>query len=172
MEDLILQPAALDLLEVAATATGPADPGYYIFREWCAMSEDKRSAALLNTQDLTGIMYLNTNLYFQAISIIGSPANRPHRKKWCIGQLGTRLSRGPKAIRFNCAAVCGDIVVIMREPYTKELGLLYDASKIITADNCQFWADFNPEKDLPGEGKLRMATLPRAILFGQGAVVP
>ena len=67
MEDLILQPAALDLLEVGATATGPADPEFYIFREWCAMMEVERSAALLNQQDLTGIMYLNTDLEFQAI---------------------------------------------------------------------------------------------------------
>ena len=59
----------------------------------------------------------------------------------------------------------------MREPYAKELGLLYDASKIITADNCRFWTDFDPENDFPGDGKLRMATLPRVILFGQGAVM-
>ena len=31
MEELILQPAALDLLEVAAMAAGPADPGFYVF---------------------------------------------------------------------------------------------------------------------------------------------
>ena len=70
------------------------------------MSEDKRVAALLNQQDLTGIMYLNTDLDFQAISVISSPAHRLHRADWCIGQLGTRLSRGPEAIRFNCTAVC------------------------------------------------------------------
>ena len=56
--------------------------------------------------------------------------------------------------------------------YVKKLGLLYNGSKIITAGNCRFWDDFDLEKDFPGEGKLRMATLPRAILFGQGAVVP
>ena len=98
MEDLALQPAALDFLEVTATATGPVDPGYYIFREWCTISEDDQSAALLNPQDLTGIMYLNINLDFQAISIIGSPAKRPQRKEWCIGQFGTRLSREPEPI--------------------------------------------------------------------------
>ena len=172
MEDLILQPAALDLLEVAATATGPADSGYYISREWCAMLGDERSAALLNPKDLTGIMYLNTDLDFQAISIISSTVNHPYQKEWYIGQLGTCLSRGLEAIRFNHAAVCGDIVVPMQEPYAKELGLLYDASKTITADNCQFWTDFDPEKDFPGDGKLHMAALLRAIPFGQGAVVP
>ena len=91
------------------------------------MSEDKQSVALLNPQGLTGIMYLNTDLDFKAISIISFPVNRSHRKEWCIDQLGTRLSRSPKAIRFNHAAVCGNIVVPMREPYAKELGLLYDA---------------------------------------------
>ena len=146
MEDLALQPAALDLLEVATTATAPADLEYHIFREWCAWSEDERSAALLNPQDLTGIMYLNTDLDFQAISIISSPANRPQQKEWCIGQFGTRLSRGPEPIRFNRAAVCGNIVVPMQEPYAKELGLVYDASKIITAANCRFWTNFDPGK--------------------------
>ena len=79
--------------------------------------------------------------------MIGSPANRPQQKDWCIGQFGTRLSRGPEPIRFNRAAVCGNIVVPMQEPYAKELGLLYDASKIITTHNYQFLTNFDPEKD-------------------------
>ena len=60
----------------------------------------------------------------------------------------------------------------MQEPYAKELGLVYDASKIITAANCRFWTNFDPEKDFPGEGDLRMIALSHAIPFGQGAVVP
>ena len=76
MEDLAIQPVALDLLEVATTATGPADPEYHIFREWCAWLADEQSAALLSF-DLTGIMYVNNDLDFQAISIISPPANRP-----------------------------------------------------------------------------------------------
>ena len=31
MDDLILQPAALDILEVKATATATADPGFFYF---------------------------------------------------------------------------------------------------------------------------------------------
>mmetsp|Transcript_63177 Transcript_63177/g.70638 ORF Transcript_63177/g.70638 Transcript_63177/m.70638 type:complete len:113 (-) Transcript_63177:1156-1494(-) len=112
MEDLAIQPAVLDLLEVATTATGPADLEYHNFREWCAWLEDKRSATLL-LYDHTGIMYLNTNLDFQAISIINSHTNRSQQKEWCIGQSGTCLSRGPEPIQFNCAAVCGDIDVPM-----------------------------------------------------------
>ena len=100
------------------------------------------------------------------------PCPPPHKANWCIGQLGTCLSRGPEAIWFNRAAVCGNIVVPIQKPYAKELGLLYDALKIITADNCQFWADFDPGKDFPGDGELCMAPLPRAIPFGQGAAVP
>ena len=115
MEDLILQPAALDLLEVKATTTGPADPEFYIFREWCAMTEVEQSASLLNQQDLFGIIYLNNNLDFQEISIISSPAHRPHWEEWCVGLLGNRLSRGPEANRFNRADVCVAIVVPMRE---------------------------------------------------------
>ena len=172
MEDLILHPAALDLVEVGETATGPANPEFYIFREWCVMMEVERSAALLNQQDLTGVMYLNTYLEFQAISIISSPARRSCREDWCIGQLGTCLSRGPEAIRFNYANVCGAVVVPMQEPYAKELGLLYDGSIIITADNCRFWDNFDLEKDFQGDGELCMATLPSAIPFGQGAIVP
>ena len=60
----------------------------------------------------------------------------------------------------------------MREPYAKELGLVYDASKIITGANCKLWSDFDPEKDFPGEGELRMTAFPRGIPFGQGAEVP
>ena len=86
MEDLILQPAALDLLEVGPTVTGPADPEFCIFRKWCAMTEVERSAVLLNQQDFTSIMYLNTDLEFQAIFIISSPTHRPHQEDWCIGQ--------------------------------------------------------------------------------------
>ena len=41
MGDLVLHPAALDLLEVATTATGPTDPTYHIFKEWCAMSANE-----------------------------------------------------------------------------------------------------------------------------------
>ena len=89
-----------------------------------------------------------------------------------MGQLGNCLSRGPEAIRFNYKDVCGSIVVPMREPYTKELGLLYDSSQIISADNCRFWDDFDPEKDFPGDRELRIATLPCVFPYGQGAVVP
>ena len=55
MEDLALHPVALDLLEVATTATGPTDPTYHIFKEWCAMSADERSEALLSI-NINGIM--------------------------------------------------------------------------------------------------------------------
>ena len=150
MEDLALKPTALDLLEVATTATGPTDPTYHIFKEWCAMSADERSEALLSI-DINGIMYFNTDLDLQVISIINPPADRLQQKEWCIGQFGTRLSRGAEPIRFDRAAVCDDVVVPMREPYAVELGLVYDASKIITAANCKLWSDFDPEKDFPGE---------------------
>ena len=42
----------------------------------------------------------------------------------------------------------------------------------MSADNCRFWDDFDPEKDFPGDSELRMATLPCAFPHGQGAVVP
>ena len=135
------------------------------------MSADERSEALLSF-DITSIMYFNTDLDLQVISIINSPADRLQQKEWCIGQFGTRLSRGPEPIRFNRAAVCGDVVIPMREPYAIKLGLVYDASKIITAANCKLWPNFNPEKDFPGEGDLHMAVFPRGFQFGQGAVVP
>ena len=77
MEELALQPAALDSLELATTATSPADPEYHIFREWCDWLVEEQSAALLNQLDLTGILYLNTDLDFQVISMISEPANHP-----------------------------------------------------------------------------------------------
>ena len=71
MEDLALHPAALDLLEVATTATGPTDPTYHIFKEWCAMSAGERSEALLSI-DINGIMYFNTDLDLQ-LSLSSTP---------------------------------------------------------------------------------------------------
>ena len=60
----------------------------------------------------------------------------------------------------------------MHEPYAKELELVYDASRVVTAANCTLWTEFNADKDFPGDGDLCMAALPLAIPFGQGAVVP
>ena len=60
----------------------------------------------------------------------------------------------------------------MREPYVKELQLVYDASKVVTATNCQFWPKFEADKDLPGKGDLCMVALSLAIPFRQGVVVP
>ena len=106
MEALALNPAALDMLAVASTATGPADPNYHLFKEWCGMSSEERAAAILSI-DVEGIMYTNTNLDFQVISIIHPPANRTQRKDWCVGQVGTRLSRGAEPVCFDLHAVCG-----------------------------------------------------------------
>ena len=86
MEDLALDPAALDLLAVAATATGPTDPKYHIFKEWCAMSAEEREAALLSI-DIEGIMYMNTDLEFQVISII-KPPGRPYPEKRLVCRSG------------------------------------------------------------------------------------
>ena len=59
----------------------------------------------------------------------------------------------------------------MREPYVKQPGLLYNSTKVISANNCRFWGNFDLEKDFSGEGELRMATFPCAFPYGQGAVV-
>ena len=172
MEELALVPAAQDSLEVATTAMAPADPDYHIYREWCDGPVEKRSVVLLNQNDLTGILYLNNDLDFQVISMITKPANCLQQEDWCVQQHGTRLSRGSEPIQFNRDEVCGEIVVPMREPYAKELQLVYDASKVVTATNCKFWPELDADKDFPGKGDLCMAALPLAIPFGQGAVVP
>ena len=80
MEDLALQPAALDFLEIATTATGPTDPKYPLFKEWCAMSSEDRSEALLSIE-INGVMYVNTDLDLQVVSIINPPADRLQRKE-------------------------------------------------------------------------------------------
>ena len=64
MEKLALVPAALDLLEIATTATGPADPDYHIYREWCDATAEQRSAMLLKQHDITGVVYWNKDLDF------------------------------------------------------------------------------------------------------------
>ena len=104
--------------------------------------------------------------------MIAEPANRLQRDDLCVGQFGTCLSRGSEPIRLNRVEVCGEIVVPMRELYAKELQLVYNASRVVTATNCTLWADFDADKDFPGDGDLFMASLPLAIPFGQGAAVP
>ena len=59
----------------------------------------------------------------------------------------------------------------MREPHAKELALVYN-KKVIAADKCTLWADFDADTDFPGEGDLVMTAWPIAIPFGQGAVMP
>ena len=86
MEDLALQPAALDFLEVATIATGLTDPTYHIFKEWCAMSAGERSEALLSI-DINGIMYFNSDLDLQVISII-DPPGRPSPTKRMVYRSG------------------------------------------------------------------------------------
>ena len=85
MEKLALVPAALDSLEVATTATGPADPAYHIYREWCDGTVEQRSAMLTKQRDLTGIMYWNQDLELQIISMIADPVDRLQQADWCVG---------------------------------------------------------------------------------------
>ena len=95
MEKLATEPAALDLLEVATTATDPVDQNYFIYRAWCDTTVDQRSAMLTKPRDLTGILYWNQDQELQTLSMIAEPADRLQQADWCIGQFGTRLSRGP-----------------------------------------------------------------------------
>ena len=166
MEGLMLQPAALNELGVESTTTAPTDPSFYIYKAWCPMTETQKTESLQDMNDVTGIIYLNTDLDFRSVSIIGKPANRPHQAEWRSGQIGTQLSRGPEGILFNLDNVCGSIVVPMRESNAKRLGLLYDSTKIISDANCKLWDNFDLETDFPGEGELRMATLPCVFPYG------
>ena len=131
----MLQPIALDELEVKATTTAPTDPSFYIYEAWSPMMETQKTESLQDMNDVTGIVYLNADSEFRSVSIIGKPAHRPHQAKWRLGQIGTRLSRGPEGILFNLDDVCGLIVVPMQESNAKRLGLLYDSTKIISATN-------------------------------------
>ena len=171
MEALALNPTALDMLAVASTATGPADPNYHLFKEWCGMSPAEREAALLSI-DVEGIIYTNTDSDFQVISITHQPADRDQRKDWYVGQIGTRLSRGAEPVRFDLHEVCGNVVVPMREPHAQALGLEYDDKKIINATTGTLWPEFDLDTDFPGEGELCMTVFPRGFPFGQGAEVP
>ena len=136
------------------------------------MTEMQKTETLQDVNDVTGIVYLNTDSEFRSVSIISKPAHCPHQAEWRLGQIGTRLSRGPEGILFNLDDLFGSIVVPMRESNAKRLGLLYNSTKIISDTNCKLWDNFNMEKDFPGEGELCMATLPCVFPYGQGAEVP
>ena len=143
MKELVYHPSALDNLKVDVTATATADPNYFLFKKWCQKTVEQKKSTLLNKQDLTGVMYLHTDFEFRSVSIISASPNRFEQDKWLVGQLGNRLSRSPESIQFNHVNICSSIVVPMREPYAKELGLLYDKSIIISVDNCKFWPEVN-----------------------------
>ena len=103
--------------------------------------------------------------------MIAEPADRLQQADWCVGQDGTRLSRGSQPLRFSCTEVCGEVIVPMREPHAQALALVYD-KKAIDVAKCTLWADFDAATEVPGEGDRVMTFWPRGIPFGQGAVVP
>ena len=60
----------------------------------------------------------------------------------------------------------------MREPYPKELGLLYNKNIVISVVNYTLWSDFDLVKDFPGERELRMVAFSCAFPYGSSAEVP
>lgn len=60
----------------------------------------------------------------------------------------------------------------MRELHAKELGLLYNNSVSISANNYTFWPDFDMDTDFPDKGELQMAVIPAVIPYGSGTEVP
>ena len=105
---------------------------------------------LTKPRDLTGILYWNHDQELQTLSMIAKPADRLQQDNWCVGQYGTRMSRGPQPLPFSRTKVCGAITVPMREPQAKELALVY-SKKAIDVDKCTLWADFDADTDFPGE---------------------
>ena len=98
IEELVYHSAALDKLEVNATATAAADLSFFIFEEWGPMSVSQKKETVLNKQDLTGVMYMNRDFEFQSIFIISSPTNRLEQDTWLVGKIRNRLSRSPEGI--------------------------------------------------------------------------
>ena len=147
MEALALIPAVLDALGVATIHTSPTDPTYHIYQEWCDGTAAVQAELLRNQTDLTGVLYWNKDCEFQVVSMIADLVERSQRGDWCVGQHGTRLSRGSEPVRFNCGEMCDEIVVPMRQPHALALKLVYESSTVITATNCTFWPDFDAEKD-------------------------
>ena len=136
------------------------------------MAAEEKKTTLLNKQDLTGVIYVNTNLEFRSVAIISAPANWLEHNKCFLGQVETRLYRGLEPICFNHVHICSSTVVPMREPHTKELGLLYNASVVITANNCKYWLDVDIDKNFPGNMELRLAVIPAVIPYRSGVEIP
>ena len=59
------------------------------------MVELKRTTTVLNKQDVTGVMYVNTDMKFQSVSIINPTANCDEQDNWLVGQQWNRLNQGP-----------------------------------------------------------------------------
>ena len=64
MEALMMQPLALDELEVESTTTAPTDPSFYSYEAWCPMTETQKTKSLQDMNDVTGIVYLNVDSEF------------------------------------------------------------------------------------------------------------
>ena len=59
--------------------------------------------------------YVNTSQVLKAFTIISRASELTDRATWLIGQEGNHLHRGQADMRLRLAAVCGSVVVPMRE---------------------------------------------------------
>ena len=76
-------------------------------------------------------------------------------------------------MRLPLAAVCGSVVVTMRETHAIALGLTCDDTLIVDNNNTTLWDNCDDLKvAFPGEGELRMVIFPCTFALGYGTMVP
>ena len=129
-EALLYHPVALAELEVTATNSRPPDVTYNIFWEWLKISPTERHVALVQANDIAGVIYWDNDGNLNTTSIITTPTVCEDRKEWVIGQQGNRLTDGLEGVRINALELCGLVLVPIQEALVNALGLKWDSTLI------------------------------------------
>ena len=165
VEALLYHPVALAELEVTVTNSRPPDVTYNIFREWLKMSPMEQHVALVQANDVAGVIYWDDDGNLNTVSIITTPTVYKDWKEWVISQQGNRLTNGPDALEL-----CGLVLVPMWEALADALGLKWDPTLILATENCPLWTGGAIDTNFPGTGDLCMVDFPCDFPFGYGNI--
>ena len=133
------------------------------------MSPIERHVALVQANDVAGVIYLDSDSMLNTISIITTPVVHNNRTEWVIDQQGNNLTNCPEGIKLNALELYGLVLVSMQEALANNLGLKWDT---LTTKNCTLWTGGDIDTDFPGIGKLCIVDFFCAFPSGYGSMFP
>ena len=173
MESLAQNEPALKALDLSVTTSQPPSPHLNVTTAWFKLTPTERALAAAQKDECAGVTYVTTSKGLQAFTIVSRASEPTDRATWLIGQEGNHLHQGQLVMQLPLAAVCGSVVVPMREHHAIALTLPFDNTLIVDNDNTDFWDNCGDLKTVfPGEGSLRMVVFPCTFALGYGATVP